>query len=296
MIDGEDGSGKPLTLADATPRASADSFCHPWAPCSMGCLTIAVDDETSNDLTARHFVFHGRGLCPLVQLRPHNRAWTVSDNLIPIITDEQAKLGQELIKAGRDLGAFFGRALGTTPEDLIGYLFGDRLHIHRVEAFIRMLMEAKHRLEERGVREPQPATLSIALPIARAAADEDRDELVDLWARLLANAVDPNLRSVRYRFIDAVKQMDPMDAKLLQHLYRKGTGQIRVGAGGGSKETSVALTAQQLLARQDDVEVSVRNLHALGFLTVAPIDQNMWHPNAMMREFMRACYPEIKPA
>ena len=51
-------------------------------------------------------------------------------SLIPI-TDEQAKLGQEVIKAFRGLGAFLDKALGSTPEDLIGYFGGDRLRVRR---------------------------------------------------------------------------------------------------------------------------------------------------------------------
>jgi hypothetical protein len=38
--------------------------------------------------------------------------------MIPI-TDEQAKLGQEIVKAFRGLGSFLKRALGSTPEDLV---------------------------------------------------------------------------------------------------------------------------------------------------------------------------------
>lgn len=38
----------------------------------------------------------------------------MSDSLIRI-SDEQAKLGQELVKAARELGGFFGRTLGTPP-------------------------------------------------------------------------------------------------------------------------------------------------------------------------------------
>jgi hypothetical protein len=41
----------------------------------------------------------------------------MSDNLIPI-SDEQAKLGQEIVKAFHGLGAFLAQALGSTPEDL----------------------------------------------------------------------------------------------------------------------------------------------------------------------------------
>jgi hypothetical protein len=97
----------------------------------------------------------------------------LSDSLIPV-SDEQAKLGQEIVKAFRGLGSFLEKTLGSTPEDLIGYLWGDRLRVRRVEGVIRALKTTKERLEAEGIREPIAAPLSIALPILRGAADEAR--------------------------------------------------------------------------------------------------------------------------
>jgi hypothetical protein len=145
----------------------------------------------------------------------------MSDNLIPI-SDEQAKLGQEIVKAFHGLGAFLAQALGSTPEDLIGYLGGDWLRFRRAENIARLLSEARERLAARGIEQPKPASLSVALPILRSGADEDREVLVDLWARLLANAMDPSLSNVRQQFISAVQGMDPPDAAVLNFLREGG--------------------------------------------------------------------------
>ena len=57
----------------------------------------------------------------------------------------------------------------------------------------------------------------------QAAADEENDELQDLWSRLLAAAMDPNRRdAMRQSFIQAVKQMDPMDALVLKAIRDNG--------------------------------------------------------------------------
>jgi hypothetical protein len=48
------------------------------------------------------------------------------DSLIPI-SDEQAKLGQDLVKAVRDASSYFTDILGDLPKDLIGLLVGDRV-------------------------------------------------------------------------------------------------------------------------------------------------------------------------
>src|SRR5207244_6619587 len=116
--------------------------------------------------------------------------------------------------------AFIAKALGGTPEDFM-YFGGDFLRVRRAENMARLLSKARARLTERGVEDPQPASLSVALPILRGAADEDRDELMDLWARLLANAMDPRVNNVRYSFIEAVKAMDPQDARTLNFLHRE---------------------------------------------------------------------------
>jgi hypothetical protein len=52
------------------------------------------------------------------------------DSLIPI-SDEQAKLGQELVKAVSDGSGYFTDILGDLPKDLIGYLIGDRVKAKR---------------------------------------------------------------------------------------------------------------------------------------------------------------------
>jgi hypothetical protein len=217
----------------------------------------------------------------------------MTNGLIPI-TDEQAKLGQEIVKAFRDLGSFFGKALGSTPEDLVRYYGGDRLRVRRAENMAKMMCEAKARLAIMGIEDTKPATLSVALPILEGAADEDREELVDLWARLLASAMDATKNNVRYSFISAVKEMDPPDAKIVHYLYSEKVGRVRRSGGGDNKtDTSVDLISRGLRYRNDYVEVSIERLEALEFLSTALNDKNIWFPNAKLREFMRACYPEL---
>jgi hypothetical protein len=58
--------------------------------------------------------------------------------------------------------------------------------------FVKIWNKAKTRLAEQGIEEPAPPNPNVALPILAAAADETNDELQDLWARLLAAAMNPN--------------------------------------------------------------------------------------------------------
>src|SRR5215467_15229953 len=104
-------------------------------------------------------------------------------NLIPF-SDEQAKAFQEALKTLQGIGGFLRETFGTIPEDLVGYLGGDWLRVRRFENIVRLLDKFRERLEAGKAKIEEPVSLSIALPLFRAAADESRDELQDLWARL----------------------------------------------------------------------------------------------------------------
>ena len=135
------------------------------------------------------------------------------DSLIPI-SDEQAKLGQELVKTVRDGSGYFTDILGDIPKDLIGLRGSREGETHREDC--GALARTRERLRDRGI-DPEPPSLKYAIPILQAAADEENDELQDLWSRLLAAAMDPSRRdAMRQSFITAVKQMDPMDTLVLK--------------------------------------------------------------------------------
>jgi hypothetical protein len=138
------------------------------------------------------------------------------DSPIPI-SDEQAKLGQELVKAVRDGSGYFTDILGDLPKDLIGLLIGDFVRAKRVERQGKLWQKTRKRLQDRGIADPEPPSLKYAIPILEAAADEESEELQDLWSRLLSAAMDPNRRdAMRQSFIRVVKQMDPTDARVLE--------------------------------------------------------------------------------
>ncbi|MCJ7654699.1 MAG: hypothetical protein MUO97_05260, partial [Dehalococcoidia bacterium] len=66
--------------------------------------------------------------------------------LIPI-SDEQAKVGKEVVKALAGLGSFVERTLGTVPEDLVGYLGGDWLRFRRIQNIAKLMDRTKQLLE-----------------------------------------------------------------------------------------------------------------------------------------------------
>jgi hypothetical protein len=178
-------------------------------------------------------------------------------NLPVPVTDEQAKAFQECAKivgqsidAAKSLVGWIGKILGTIPEDLVGLAIGDALHIKRGENLVRIAVKAQERLDARSVHQTVDVPPAVAIPLVEAASDENREELVNLWARLLAAAMDlSRANDVRGPFIRMVKSLDPIDAMVLWQLpeiLKKGepAGRDRVGQATGltSDQVEVAFT------------------------------------------------------
>jgi hypothetical protein len=198
-------------------------------------------------------------------------------SLVPI-SDEQAKAIQEALQTLQGVGGFLKETLGTVPQDLVGYLGGDWLRVRRVENIARILEKANERMKARKAKAQEPVSLSITLPLLRAAADESRDELQDLWARLLAAAADPSRAgSFRLAFIDAAKKMDPLDAAVLHVAQADRGGRIS-----GEDQNS---TAASLHVSRDEVDVSASNLEKLGCVLEVNTQTKVISPFG--REFLR---------
>jgi hypothetical protein len=179
-----------------------------------------------------------------------------SNSIIPI-TDEQAKLGTKALETLQGVAGFLREIFGTVPEDLIGILGGDWLKVKRVENICRTISKAHERLEKDGIK-PQAASLSISVPLLKAAADESRDELQDLWASLLAAAADPNRsKFFRIEFIEVIKKMDPLDTLVLVAM---GEGQPRVD---GATQDRIR---EKLGVSRDAFHVSIDHLTKLNLL------------------------------
>jgi len=143
------------------------------------------------------------------------------------------------------------------------------------------------------VQEVVELSPNLASALIAGAQEEGREELMELWARLLANAVDPRLNSVRRSFIEAVKAMDPPDAAVLAYLHSQ--GYMRVLGSGTDRETiGLDVLPLRLLTNRNSITVSLNHLVAIGLM--GKTDSGIWHQNDYGQEFMRACYPELSAA
>jgi len=186
------------------------------------------------------------------------------DNLIPI-SDEQAKLGQQILQTVRGVGGSLADILDDLPKELVGLLAGDRVKVARARQLAILWANAKKHLHDRGIAEPEPPSLKLAIPILEAAADENNQELQDLWASLLAAAMDPKRRDwVRQSFIQIVKQMDPFDVPVLKIIANNPLGYWSP-SGCDALVTNLQQDSSQNL--RNDVLVSFEALAKLGCIS-----------------------------
>ena len=170
---------------------------------------------------------------------------------------EAAKTGRALVEAGSDLARFVGKALGTVPEDTVGLLGGDYLHELRIRNLDKIARKTEEILRDRGVEDPAPIGPKALLPALEAASEETDETLQDMWANLLANAMDPNKdTSLQHLFIDTLRQMEPIDVLIFKTMAEKAPNEAL-----GSQDLMERLACRKTLAA-----VSTDGLADLGVL------------------------------
>jgi hypothetical protein len=194
--------------------------------------------------------------------------------------EETAKLGSKLVEAGTKAGGYLDRVFGRLPDNFLGLVVGDWVLHTRIRRWAELQAETERILRKRGVTEPlADVSPSVAVPLIEAAVDETREGLKELWARLLAAAMDPaRSQLVRQTFITALKAMDPLDPRILQQIWQKMPA-------GAMNENDLS---NALSVARDEVDVSIYNLRRLGCI----LDPALSHAPALSafgRELMRAC-------
>ena len=135
---------------------------------------------------------------------------------------EVAKTTRAGIEATEKLGGFVARITNEPVEAIMG-IFGDRLKFMRWERQLRLYDREQEILHQRGVgNHLRTVPPKLALPIVENASLEEDDELQDLWANLLASALDPNFKGVvRSAFIDIIKQLEVTDVHVLDAIHKE---------------------------------------------------------------------------
>jgi hypothetical protein len=205
-----------------------------------------------------------------------------------IVTDEQAKAVTGLSRFGAtavtefgSLARYIGRIVGTVPEDAVGLVIGDPLHAVRTAIAGWYDIKIQELLERRKIKETQPVSLSVALPLMRGAYDESREGLRDLWAALIAATMDPERAGrVRLSFIETLRRFDPLDVLVLK---------TRHDAGNIAPQTNATeFVATTLRVPTEEVMISIQNLTELKCMASVNTPTNIF-VTPYGRGLLRAC-------
>jgi abortive infection alpha-like protein len=180
--------------------------------------------------------------------------------------EETAKFGSKVVDAGTGLAAYMNRVVGQPLEDAVGYYLADHIKHKRLRREADLCAETMEHLRRWGVDMDKLVDVSpsVLLPLMAAAVDEDRDVLKDLWAKLLASAMDPARTTlVRPSLIELLKQLDPLDARALIEIKK-------LGGAGSSSGNFPEFFSQRLGVTQDEGYFSLQHLHALGCIGSDP--------------------------
>jgi hypothetical protein len=195
---------------------------------------------------------------------------------------EIANLGGKVIDAAQNASRFINRVLGKPIEDATGLLITDPLRAARILTQDWYARRVTEKLRERNIREEQLKAVppNIAVPLLEAAQDEARDELREIWARLLTNAMDPNRSSrVRLEFIETLKQLNPLDALVLNELVTTPN----------MSPNSREFLAGRLGVSRDEIVVSSQHLVKFGCVEISTTDKGNYGVLPYGKLLLRAC-------
>jgi hypothetical protein len=195
---------------------------------------------------------------------------------------EVAKLGTKFVDAASAAAPFINRVLGRPIEDAAGLLIADPLRAARILAQDWYARRVSQKLRERNLKDEELKAVppNIAVALLEAAQDESRDELKEIWASLLANAMDPNRTSrVRLEFIGTLKQLNPLDALVLREL----------AATPNMSPNSREFLSGRLNVNRDEIVVSSQHLVKLGCIEVSTTDKGNYGVLSYGKLLLRAC-------
>ena len=196
--------------------------------------------------------------------------------------DDDAK---ELLKIGAEIAL---HPAVKVLDDLIGVLGGDSLSEYREKQKRRRAARNEETigrtgqiLNDHNVKKIAECNDEAIIDVLETAQDEGRQELRELWARLLAASLDP-ARATRYRreFIEIAKKLEPLDIVVLPLLAESSqlTPNRRAWVAGRTGRSD------------DEIVVSFRSLVALGLID-SPYGPNGNHQlqpmlSSLGREFL----------
>ncbi|MCC5844565.1 MAG: DUF4393 domain-containing protein [Verrucomicrobia bacterium] len=141
------------------------------------------------------------------------------------------------------------------PFKVAGDVLADQVRFWQWNNRVNILEKAQHKLQSRGIS-PRYLQLGFILPFVEDCADAEEAKLQDLWASLLASAVEkPDTEHVA--FVHVLRNLNYTDAHVLEAMIRIGYKRT---------ERNIAISEETGLSLAQ-VNLSLSNLHRLGFFS-----------------------------
>ncbi|NLJ07518.1 MAG: DUF4393 domain-containing protein [Sphingobacteriales bacterium] len=184
---------------------------------------------------------------------------------------ETAKLGEKGLEIADKAGSFFAKVF-KEPINEISSMITDKLRFIRWKRMVQMADEVNKILDDKNIKDTRAVPPKIALPIMEEATLEEDPNIQYLWNHLLANAMNPSFNEeLRYGFIDMIKNITGIEARLLNEFYNllhRGNQLNPI-----SEIYNYSLTKDQLMkalnVSTDIYAISVNNLMRLQLLSPA---------------------------
>jgi hypothetical protein len=203
------------------------------------------------------------------------------------VLSEVAKAEQEqqrTVQSGLDLvrraGKFLGGVFGPASIEL-GHLFGDQMKFWRFKNAVNILEKAQAIIDERGLKPEQVNSLGFGegLLLLEAASMEEEESVQDMWARLMANAVDPQSATKPEKvYVDILKSLSGREViflDLLAKIEEEGTKfQSVAEIDAFAKRMSALAETKWRQFSESECAISIQNLVRLRCATfrAKPID------------------------
>lgn len=139
------------------------------------------------------------------------------NNKIGLPGEKLDQAAAELLKTALNLPAI---ETSNALADVIG-IFGDRIKVYRAERRVTILHAAHGRLAEKGLSldQTKPMLEGQVYDMIEGMGSAHTEELADMWAGLMANAMDPSMRvSADKTFTSVLQSLSPNDARLINFM------------------------------------------------------------------------------